>query len=117
MAQNREIFAVPGSPRSEMSKGTNKLIKAGAKLLTSVDDIFTELPRLRGEVKAAQIKKMDDLTQAEQQIIEILAAEPVHLDNLSRRLNSTIPDLMQILLALELKGIIKELSGKRYILN
>lgn len=117
MAQNREIFAVPGSPRSEMSKGTNKLIKAGAKLLTSVEDIFTELPRLRGEVKAAQIRKMDDLTSAEIKIIEILTAEPVHLDNLSRQLSSTIPDLMQILLALELKGIIKELSGKRYILN
>jgi DNA processing protein len=117
MAQNREIFAVPGSPRSELSKGTNKLIKAGARLLTSIDDIFTELPRLRGEVKAAEIKKSEDLTPAEQKIIETLAAEPVQLDKLSRQLETSIPDLMQILLALELKGIIKELSGKRYILN
>jgi len=116
IAQNREVFAVPGSPRSEMSRGTNKLIKEGAKLLTSVQDIFQELPRLKGQVKSGQVKNFDDLTDIERQILMTFANGPVHIDHLSRTLNQPLPELLQILLALELKGIIKELSGKRYIL-
>ncbi|SYZ72996.1 DNA processing protein [Candidatus Zixiibacteriota bacterium] len=117
LAQNREVFAVPGSPRSEMSRGTNKLIKSGAKLLTSVDDIFTELPRLKGEVKVRQVLALDDLTDTEKKIIESFSSDPVHIDNLSRMAAVAVPELMQILLALELKGLVKELSGKRYVLN
>jgi DNA processing protein len=117
LIQNREVFAVPGSPRSEMSRGTNKLIKEGAKLLTSIEDIFVELPRLKGRVTVEQVRKMDDLTATEQKIIQLFAEGPLQIDILSRRLNTPVPDLLQVLLALELKGIIKELSGKRYILN
>ena len=57
LAQNREIFAVPGSPKSSTSRGTNKLIKDGAVLLTSVEDIFDALPRLKGRAIAKQVKK------------------------------------------------------------
>ena len=117
LIQNREVFAVPGSPRSEMSRGTNKLIKQGARLLTTVDDIFSELPRLKGKVKVEQMRKAEGLTGMEQLIVQSIADEPIHIDSLSRKLNTPIPDLMQVLLALELKGIVKELSGKRYILN
>lgn len=117
IAQNREVFAVPGSPRSEMSRGTNKLIKDGARLLTSVEDIFQELPRLKGQVKARQVKSIEGLTDTEKKILESFTDGPVHIDYLSRTLNRSPPEVLQILLALELKGIIKELSGKRYILN
>jgi DNA processing protein len=117
IAQNREVFAVPGSPRSEMSKGTNKLIKEGAKLLTSVEDIFQELPRLRGQIKAGQIKAKEGLTDTEKKTLERFADGPMHIDQLSRLSGTPLPELLQILLALELKGFIKELSGKRYIMN
>jgi DNA processing protein len=117
LRQNREVFAVPGSPRHETSKGTNRLIKEGATLLTSPEDIFAELPRLKGEVKVKRAQKIDDLTDTERDILEQFSEGPVHIDVLSRRLNTPVPDLMQVLLALELKGIVKELSGKRYILT
>jgi len=116
ISQNREVFAVPGPPRRESSKGTNMLIKQGAKLLTTIDDIFAELPRLRGNVKARQVENFDNLTDMEKSIIRLFAEGPVHIDKISRKLEKPIPDLLQILLALELKGIIKELSGKRFIL-
>jgi DNA processing protein len=117
IAQNREVFAVPGSPRSEMSRGTNRLIKEGAKLLTSVEDIFCELPRLKGQVRTGQVKRIEGLTDTEKKVLDSFAEGPVQIDNLSRTAGTPLPELMQILLALELKGIIKELSGKRYILN
>ncbi len=116
LAQNREVFAVPGPPRRESSKGTNMLIKQGARLLTSVEDIFSELPRLRGDIKVRQVQTFEDLTDTEKSILEHFTEGPIHIDKLSRQLERPVPDLLQILLALELKGIIKELAGKRYIL-
>jgi DNA processing protein len=115
--QNREVFAVPGSPRKRTSLGTNRLIKEGAVLLTSVEDIFSELPRLKGKVKTQKVKELSNLTESEMKILEHFADGPVHIDHLARSLNTAVADLMQILLALELKGLIKELSGKRYILE
>lgn len=117
IAQNREVFAVPGSPRHETSKGTNRLIKEGARLLTSVEDIFTELPRLKGKVKVKEAEKIEDLTQTEKTILQAFSEGPVQLDFLSRRLDIPVPELLQILLALELKGVIRELSGKRFALS
>jgi len=117
LKQNREVFAVPGSPRHETSKGANKLIKDGATLLTSVDDIYNELPLLIGEIQANRVKEIPDLTESERDIINLFTGDPVHIDSISRLLEKPVTDLMQILLALELKGLVKELSGKRYILE
>src|SRR5262249_30675559 len=52
LAQGREIFAVPGPVTSPRSRGTHALLKAGAKLVESVDDILTELPRVASWVEA-----------------------------------------------------------------
>ncbi len=117
IAQNREVFAVPGSPRRRTSEGTNWLIKKGARLLTSDEDIFSELPRLKGKVSVKKAEKLDELTETEKAVLELFAEGPIHIDILSRKLETPLPDLMQILLALELKGLVKELSGKRYILD
>ncbi len=117
LTQNREIFAVPGSPRSATSKGTNRLLKEGAAILTSVDDIFEQLPRLKGDVKIGKIQREIELTKSEKMIVDLFEENPIHIDILSREVNRSVPDLMPILLALELKGIVKELAGKRYILD
>lgn len=116
LSQNREVFAVPGSPRNKQSQGTNRLLKEGAVLVTSVEDIFEHLPRLKGQAKAAKIRFTENLTESEKKVLDLLGNGPVHIDILSREMASPLPDILQILLALELKGIIKELSGKRYIL-
>jgi len=117
LQQNREIFAVPGSPRVLTSKGTNHLIKEGAVLLTSIDDIFEALPRLKGQVIARRTENIEDLTELEKSILNHFGADPIQVDKLARETNTPMPDLLQILLALELKGIVKELSGKRFILG
>lgn len=117
LEQNREIFAVPGSPRSVTCRGTNRLLKEGAAILTSVEDIFEQLPRLKGNIKIGKIQKDMDLTKSEKMIVDLFNENPIHIDILSREVKRSVPDLMPILLALELKGIVKELSGKRYILD
>ncbi len=114
--QNREVFAVPGAPWSKTSLGTNELIKNGATLLTSVEDIFRVLPVLSKEVVSKKFLKLPDLTDIEKKIISQFTTEPVQLDNISRATEIPVADLSQFLLALELKGVVRELAGKRFVL-
>ena len=117
LTYEKELFAVPGAPAAKLSLGTNQLIKNGAKLLTSVDVIFDELPRLKGNIRVRQFKQMPDLTEIERKLVKLFSEGPQQVDKISRTVNLSVPELMEFLLALELKGIVKELSGKRFILS
>jgi len=114
--QGRELFAIPGPPGTEKSRGTNELIKKGAKLLTDVEDIFRELPRLKGEVTARRFKSRADMSDIEMKMVDFLSDGPLQIDQLSRMAELPVSDLMGFLLALELKGVVRELSGKRFVL-
>lgn len=114
--QNRTVFAVPGAPGSKTSLGCNALIKRGARLLTGVDDIFQELPYLKGQVAARQFVQRPDLTPAEIALVGLLSEKPLQVDQISRAANLPVPAVMEFLLALELKGVVQELSGKRFTL-
>ncbi|MEW5992993.1 MAG: DNA-processing protein DprA [Candidatus Zixiibacteriota bacterium] len=116
LEQGRELFAVPGSPEARMSIGTNMLIKRGARLVTSIDDIFEELPRLKGDLTVKRVTQMPDITEMERQIVGICSEQPVQIDVIARKLDLPTAEVMEFLLALELKGIVQELSGKRFIL-
>jgi DNA processing protein len=116
LEQNRAVFAVPGPPGAVTSLGCNELIKEGATLVTEAGDIFRDLPTLRGEVVAQRCSQRPDLTDTEQDLVTIFAGGPIQIDELSRKAAMSISELTQYLLALELKGVIQELSGKRYML-
>ncbi len=117
LEQGREVFAVPGSPISKASIGTNQLIKDGASLVTSVEDIYTALPTLKGTVISKKFVKPPDMTEVEEQLFKLISSEPIQLDQLSRTTNLSIGELAQLLLTLELKGIVREISGKRFVLS
>lgn len=114
--QNRELFAVPGFPGRRASVGTNTLIKNGAAALTEAADIFERLPRLKRQVTARRVITLSDYTPVERQIIESVTDGPVQLDRLSAQVGLPVTDVMPTLLALELKGVVRELSGKRFSL-
>ncbi len=116
LEQGRELFAVPGAPDAPLSTGTNALIKKGARLLTTVDDIFEELPRLFGPVKTRPFQAPPDLTETERKLLSHLTDGPVQIDHLSRVSSLAMPELLEYLLALEMKGMVQELSGKRFVL-
>ncbi len=115
--QNRELFAVPGAPNNRTSTGTNRLIKSGARLLTSVEDIFEDLPRLKGGFKPKKYTQKTNITDTERKIIELFKSEPLQIDYISRLVKLPVRDLHEYLLALELKGVIREVSGKRFVLS
>lgn len=117
LEQNREVFAVPGNITSVSSEGTNRLIKQGARILLEPDDVIEELaPVLRGFIKTKD-RKSADISDAEGKLCGLLSREPKHIDLLSREHGQPVHRTLELLLALELKGVVRQSSGKRFYLS
>lgn len=116
LEQGKEVFSVPGNISSSVSRGTNDLIKQGARMVTGAGDIVEELaPQLRGFIKSRK-KELSGLTVEERALCDIMSAEPRHIDELSRESGLPSSKALAVLLALELKGMVKQTGGKRFYL-
>ncbi len=115
--QNREVFAVPGSIHSATARGTHDLIKQGAKLVENVDDIFEEIaPQLSGgHNNGPGAKVLPPLSDRQKALFEVIGAYPVQIDQLVHQVNETIGTLTRLLSELELKGVISQMPGKRFM--
>jgi len=117
LEQGREVFAVPGPINSPMAEGTNYLLKQGAKLVTGVEDILTELgyeTSSNGQAKAGITgkKQVTGDTAEEQKVIDLLANEPVEFDELVRKMAVAPAQLSSVLSMMEIKGMVKGESLK-----
>jgi DNA processing protein len=116
LEQGREVFAVPGNITSSYSEGTNNLIKKGAVLTRKAEDIVEELaPVLKGFIKSYDKVKIE-VTDEEQQICSLLSGEPKQVDDISRESRLPASQVLGILLGLELKGAVRQITGKRFYL-
>jgi len=117
LEQNRSVFAVPGTPGYYGSKGANSLLKQGARLVESAEDVLEEIapqveaasPRGRGTV-GAQASGPE-----EESVLDLLSAAPVHVDEICRNLDLESRDVISVLLSLETKGLVKSMPGKFYV--
>jgi DNA processing protein len=115
LEQGREVFAVPGNVGMATSKGTNRLIKQGAKLVEEAHDILTEvLPQYGVKPKNDDFPPLSD---AEDDILRHLSYTPLHIDEISRLSQMEVQRVSTILLGLELKGVISQLGGKMFVRN
>ncbi len=114
LEQNREIFAIPGSIFSKNSFGTNNLIKSGAKMVTTVDDILEEL-NLTDLKTEKGIKKEENLTGEEKIILKIVEKEPIHIDKICKISKMAAGQVLSIVSVLEIKGIIKNIGGSKFV--
>jgi len=115
LEQGREVFAVPGNVGSDSSRGTHQLIKDGAKLVESSEDILEEvLPQWRKERETPQEVEppVRDLTNEEKVLYEQLGDTPLHIDALIRESQFDPGKVSSLLLNLELKGLISQWPGK-----
>ncbi|MBI3601586.1 MAG: DNA-protecting protein DprA [Candidatus Omnitrophica bacterium] len=118
LEQGRDVFAVPGNIDSDLSQGTNRLIKDGAKIALSAEEILQELGlemKAQLEQEKSYEKPRVNLSVDEYKVYEMLDHQPNHIDVIAARCGLDIGALMIQVLNLELKGVIKQLPGQYYI--
>jgi DNA processing protein len=115
LEQNREIFAVPGSIFSAQSYGTHRLLKNGAQMVTSANDILEALnfsPIQSNIFDQPEIK----FTDSEEEIIyQKLSLDPIVIDKLAKRCKLSVTTVTTKLSLLELKGLARNIGGGRFI--
>jgi len=116
LEQNREVFAIPGSILSPASRGTNKLIQEGAKLVRNCTDILEEL-NLTAVTHQMEIKEIVPSSDVEAQLLKELKAEPTHIDEVCRNSGLPISTVSSTLAMMELKGMIRQVSTMNYVLS
>jgi DNA processing protein len=115
LEQNREVFAAPGPINAEQSMGTNQLIKEGAKLVQDINDILIELQGQLYKKHTIQHRIFPKLNDLEKEIFDLLSDKPSHIDHIAKICNKGTAEILNVLLNLELFGIVKQLAGKLFV--
>jgi DNA processing protein len=121
MEQNREVFAVPGPVDSLNSRGCHHLIRDGAKLVETVDDVLEELGPLVNEVKTSPeeptVRHPAELTlnDLERSLLGRLDDSPMAVDDLIAGAGLTAGQVMATLSVLEMKRLVRRLPGPRFV--
>jgi DNA processing protein len=122
--QGREVFAIPGSIHSPMSKGCHQLIKQGAKLVDCLQDIVEDLGLSNlalNNTTLNHVASTNDVSNAsnkpssaESSLLFIMGFEPITLENLVRLSHLTVSEVSSMLMLLELEGRVASLAGGQY---
>ncbi len=116
LEQGREVFAIPGNVGAEGSRGTNRLIKDGAKLVESSEDILEEILPQWKRMKESVDQGRDPLERVcprrKRCVYQLLSESPLHIDVIIRESRLDPGKVSSLLLDLELKGLITQWPGK-----
>ena len=121
--QGREVFAIPGSIHNPTARGCHQLIRSGAKLIETSDDIIEELSALLGElsrpvIQNKSIEMQEPGTEVDpdyQRLLGLMGWDPTTVDVLVQRSGLTAEEVSSMLLILELDGRVEPLAGGTYI--
>jgi len=111
--QGREVFAIPGSIHSPLARGCHKLIREGAKLVETAQDVLAELGLASRTATVVQTTAVDE-EGPRAALLAALAADPADLDGLAARTGLSTQALCANLMALELDGKVAALPGGRW---
>jgi len=123
LEQGREVFAMPGSVRNPLSRGCHALLRDGAALAESVDDILVDLPAftrtqpLPTEAGAAENhgSGLVKLSAKQLAVYECCDFQPSGVDEIVDQCGLTAPEVSSILTALEMKGVVRAVTGGAYV--
>lgn len=117
--QGREVFAIPGSIHSPMSKGCHQLIKQGAKLVDDLQDIVEELglshlPNRQSHATINNENAANTQTGSHQTLLDLMGFEPIALDRLVHLSDLTVSEVSSMLMLLELEGSVASIAGGNF---
>ena len=116
LEQNREVFAIPGSILSPVSRGTNRLVQEGAKLVRDYTDILEEL-NLTAVAQQMELKEVIPASDTEALLLKQLSTEPTHIDEVCCSTGLPMSTISSTLTMMELKGLVKQVGTMNYILS
>ncbi len=116
MEQGREVFAVPGRVDMRTSRGCHRLIRDGARLVESPDDVLDELgplvqPAQRDDGRVMHHPAELLLNDAEQSVLDAVLAEPTSVDSVVRATGLPVPRVLATLNVLEMRRLVRRVSG------
>lgn len=118
--QNKKVFYIPSNLTNECSMGSNLLIKNGANMILSVQDILEEISP-KGTVSSEefrdkkQISKTKIKNKLQKDIYNFLSDEPVNIEEIRLKVKSNIKEINFALTMLEMEGYIKSLAGNKFV--
>ena len=115
LEQDREVFCVPGSMFSPSSKGTNRLIQEGAKLVLDYTDILEELNISNIGEQLSLRALLVPTDETEEVLLRHITYEAVHIDEVSRHSGLPVATVSSTLTTMELKGYVKQVGGMNYV--
>lgn len=109
----RDVFAVPGPANAATSSGCNRLIRDGARLVRSADDVLDDLQIMqKREVAAAQ--QALPMSDADRRLLAVITSEPQHIDDLALLCGTTVSQISGRLMMLELRGMVRNTGAQHY---
>lgn len=116
LEQNREVFAIPGSIHNPLARGCNALIREGAKLVETTEDILQELGEYNQQhSQKITIKSNSELDLAQQKLLNLILYSPTSVDVLVEETGYSAEVVSSMLLLLELQGYINAAAGGGYL--
>lgn len=120
MEQGREVFAVPGRVDNRMSRGCHALIRDGAKLVETADDVLEELGPLvakTGDIDGREIHHPAELllNPQEQQVLDAIRSEATDLDDVVTTCGLPVHQVLATVSVLEMRRLVKRVSGNRLL--
>lgn len=115
LEQGKDVYALPGPVNSSLSKGCNALIKQGANVLISPEMLLDEMGILTKKYKESDWNKKILLETSENIVYSCLCFQPQNIETILSATKFSVEELIDTLVALELKGLIKEISKNNYV--
>jgi len=112
--QGREVFVIPGSVLAAASAGCHRLLRDGARPVTSAADVLIDLGISNASTAATAVQQALPLDEEQRRVLSLLTAEPQHIDEIAAATSMPIGQLGALLIELELGGSVRNLGAQHY---
>ena len=114
LEQGRDVFAIPGPVTSNLSKGPIQLIKDGAIVVIEPGEILDEIGIFQVQNAKSKVQNLENLSEEEKRILEVLENESLHIDEIGRILRIESAKISSLLLKMEITGLVQNLGSGKY---